>query len=192
MFHKMLSEICSRGSMVRAVRFTSESLPVLIQTARFCPSGTSAPTLFKSSEARPSLSIRPVGLPLRAEICLLYTVLKWNARRVDSTSILLPNSSLFTQAQFKRLCNSNVNGQWFKCKQISIYFYNPGFWQSASVPYWFRVTFSVWLFACYVTRCLSQVHITSSLWIPKNTSNSTVIWTAKSILFACSIHFPPF
>ena len=135
MFHIMLSEICSRGSMVRAVRFKSERLPVLIQTARFCPSGTSAPTLFKSSEAKPSLSIRPVGLPPRAEICLLYTVLKWNARRASSTSVLLPNSSLFTQAQFKLLCNSNVNGQWFKCKQISIYFYNSGFWQSASVPY---------------------------------------------------------
>ncbi len=90
-------------------------------------------TLFKSSEAKPSLSIRPVGLPPRAGICLLYTVLTWNARRVESTSVLLPNSSrlsLFTQAQFKLLCNSNVNGQWFKCKQISIYFCNPGFWQS--------------------------------------------------------------
>ena len=127
MFHKMLSEICSRGSMVRAVRLKSERLPVLIQTVRFCPSGTSAPTLFKSSEAKPSLSIRHVDLPPRAEICLLYTVQKWNARRLESTSVLLPNSSLFTQAQFKRLCNSNVNGQWFKCKQISIYFYNPGF-----------------------------------------------------------------
>ncbi len=29
-------------------------------------------------------------------------------------------------AQFKLLCNSNVNGQWFKCEQISICFYNPG------------------------------------------------------------------
>ena len=135
MFHLMLSEICSRGSMVRAVRFKSERLPVQIQTARFCPCGTSAPTLFKSSEAKPSLSVCPVGLPPRAEICLLYTVLKWNACRVNSASVLLPISSLFTQAQFKRLCNSNVNGQWFKCKQNSIYFYNPGFWQSASVPY---------------------------------------------------------
>ena len=135
MFHIMLSEICSRGSMVRALRFTSERLPVLIQTARFCPSGTSAPTLFKSSEAKPSLSICLVGLAPRAEICLLYTVLKWNAGGELSASVLLPNSSLFTQAQFKRLCNSNVNGQWFKCKQISIYFYNSGFWQSASVPY---------------------------------------------------------
>ena len=135
MFHIMLSEICSRGSMVRALRFKSERLPVLIQAARFCPSGTSAPTLFKSSEAKSSLSNRPGGLPPRAEICLLYTVQKWNARRVNSTSVLLPNSSLFMQAQFKRHCNSNVNGQWFKRKQISIYFYNPGFWQSASVPY---------------------------------------------------------
>ena len=151
MFHIMLSEICSRGSMVRALRSESERLPVLIQTARFCPSGTSAPTLFKSSEAKSSLSNRPGGLPPRAEICLLYTVQKWNARRASSTSVLLPNSSLFTQAQFKRLCNSNVNGQWFKCQQISIYFYNSGFWQSASVPYWFRVTFSIWLLACHAT-----------------------------------------
>jgi hypothetical protein len=135
MFHIMLSEICSRGSMVRALRLTSERLPVLIQTARFCPSGTSAPTLFKSSDAKPSLSICPVGLPPRAEICLLYTAQKWNACRLGSTSVLLPNSSLFTQAQFKRLCNSNVNGQWFKCQQMSLYIYNPGFWQSALVPY---------------------------------------------------------
>ncbi len=67
-------------------------------------------------------------------------------------SVLFPISNLFTQAQFKRLCNSNVNGQWFKCKQISIYFYNPGFWQSAWAPYWFRVTFSVQPFACYDTN----------------------------------------
>jgi hypothetical protein len=121
--------------MVRALRFTSERLPVLIQMARFYPSGTSAPTLFKSSEAKPSLSIRPVGLPPRAEICLLYTVLKWNAGGELSASDLLPNTSLLMKAQFKLLCNFNVNGQWFKCKQISIYFYNSGFWQSASVPY---------------------------------------------------------
>jgi hypothetical protein len=74
-------------------------------------------------------------LPPRAEICLLYTVQKWNAGGELSASVLLPTSSLFTQAHCKRLCNSNVNGQWFKCKQISIYFYNPGFCQSASVPY---------------------------------------------------------
>ena len=47
----------------------------LIQTARFCPSGRSAPTLFKSSEAKPS---RLGGLTPRAEILvwsgLLYTV----------------------------------------------------------------------------------------------------------------------
>jgi hypothetical protein len=42
------------------------------------------------------------------------------------------------QAQFNLLCHGNSNasanlnhdGQWFKCKQISIYFYNPRFWQS--------------------------------------------------------------
>ncbi len=28
--------------------------------------------------------------------------------------------------------------------------------------------------------------------IPKNTTNSIVIWTANCILFPCSIHFPPF
>ncbi len=66
---------------------------------------------------------------------LSYSVQKWNARRVNSTSVLLSISSLFTQAQFKRLCNVIVNGQWFKCKQNSIYFYNSGFWQSTSVPY---------------------------------------------------------
>jgi hypothetical protein len=34
--------------------------------------------------------------------------------------------------------------------------------------------------------------MTSWLWIPKNTTNSIIIWTAKSILFSRSIHFPPF
>ena len=85
------------------------------------PNGVSCPGF------APRLFCQPSGLS--------YSVQKWNARRVNSTSVLLPNSSLFTQAQFKRLCNSNVNGQWFKCQQISIYFYNSGFWQSASVPY---------------------------------------------------------
>ena len=65
MVRQMLSQICSRGSVVRAVRFVSERLLVLIQTARFCPSGTSAPTLFKSSETKPSLSCRHCGLPPR-------------------------------------------------------------------------------------------------------------------------------
>ena len=134
MFQEMLSQICSRGSVVRAVRFLSERLLVLIQTARFCPSGTSAPTLFKSSETKPSLSCRHCGLPPRGYYYFPTVYKKWNTRRVDSTSVLLPTSSLFTQSQFKRRCNCNVIGQCFKCKQISIYFYNPGFWQSASVP----------------------------------------------------------
>ena len=86
---------------------------------------------------------------LRDSFALSYIVQKWNARRKLSTSVLLPTSSLFEQAQFKWLCKCNVSGQWFNCKQISIYFYNSGFWRSASVPYWFRVTFSVRLFACH-------------------------------------------
>ena len=35
MVQEMLSQICSRGSVVRASRFLSERLLVLIQTARF-------------------------------------------------------------------------------------------------------------------------------------------------------------
>ena len=76
MVHEMLSQICSHGSAVRVVRFLSERLLVLIQTARFCPSGTSAPTLFKSLEAKPSLSTHHGGLPPRGQLCLPYTVQK--------------------------------------------------------------------------------------------------------------------
>ena len=48
--------ICSVGSVVRAVRYITKRLPVLIQAVRFCPSGESARTLFKSSESNPTLS----------------------------------------------------------------------------------------------------------------------------------------
>ena len=51
-----ICQICSLGSMVRALRFLSERLPVLIQEVWFCPSGESAPTLFKSSESKLTLS----------------------------------------------------------------------------------------------------------------------------------------
>ena len=141
MVRQMLSQMCSHGSLVRAVRFVIERLRVLIQTARFCPSGTSAPTLFKSSETKPSLSCCHCGLPPRGYYYLPTVYKKWNARPGRWASVLLPTSSLFMQSQFKRRCNCNVNGQCFKCKQISIYFYNSGFWQSASGPYRFRVTF---------------------------------------------------
>ena len=139
MVQQRLSQICSHGSAVRVVRFLSERLLVLIQTARFCPSGTSAPTPYKSSETKPSLSCCHCGLPPRGHYYFPTVYKKWNASRPQasrSTSVLLPTvtSSLFTQSQFTRLCNCNVNGQCFKCKQISICFYNPGFWQSASVP----------------------------------------------------------
>jgi hypothetical protein len=43
-----------------------------------------------------------------------------------------------------------------ECKQISIYFYNSGFWQRATVPYWVRVTFSVRLFARYVGQAAAS------------------------------------
>ncbi len=75
---------------------------------------------------------------------------QWNTCLVNFPSVLLPTSSLLAQSQFKWRCNCNVNGQCFKCKQISIYFYNPGFWQSASVPYWFRVIFSIRPLTCHV------------------------------------------
>jgi hypothetical protein len=184
-WQEMLSQICSHGSMVRAVRFTSEKLPVLMQKAWFCLSGTRAPTLFKSwfktigkccdenttfssgfgyglifgSQTFSFQSDRPGVLPPRADLCSLYTLQKWYARKLESQStrvqILLPNSSLFTQAQFKRLCtttsNCNVNGQWFECKQISIYFYNPGFWPNKLVPCWFLVRVTIWIsvFTCH-------------------------------------------
>ena len=76
MFQEMLSQICSRGSVVRAVRFVSERLLVLIQTARFCPSGTSAPTLFKSSEAKPLSFQSPLWSASERLILLSYSVQK--------------------------------------------------------------------------------------------------------------------
>ena len=56
MFQLFVCQICSLGSVVRAVRYKIERLPVLIQAVRFCPSGESARTLFKSSESNPTLS----------------------------------------------------------------------------------------------------------------------------------------
>ena len=56
LFHQFVCQICSVGSVVRAVRYITERLPVLIQAVRFCPSGESARTLFKSSESNPTLS----------------------------------------------------------------------------------------------------------------------------------------
>jgi len=56
MFQLFVCQICSLGSVVRAVRYITERLPVLIQAVRFCPSGESARTLFKSSESKLTLS----------------------------------------------------------------------------------------------------------------------------------------
>ncbi len=46
--------------------------------------------------------------------------------------------------------------------------------------------------AFQVRNVPARLDMTSSLWIPKNTTNSIVIWMAKSIIFSCLIHFPPF
>jgi hypothetical protein len=75
MFHRMIYDMCGHGSVVRAVRLIRERLPVLIQALCFCPSGVSTPTLFKSSEAKPSLSSRHGGLPLRGQLLLLLLTL---------------------------------------------------------------------------------------------------------------------
>ena len=63
--------------MVRAVRYITERLPVLIQAVRFCPSGESARTLFKSSESNPTLSNKqnsPYAQYLREAQPLLHPV----------------------------------------------------------------------------------------------------------------------
>ena len=75
MFHQQLSDLRSHGSVAGAVRFITERLPVPIQAVCFCPSGVSAPTLFKSSEAKPSLSSRHGGLPPRGQLLLLLLTL---------------------------------------------------------------------------------------------------------------------
>jgi hypothetical protein len=56
LFQIFVCQICSLGSVVRAVRYITERLPVLIQAVCFCPSGESARTLFKSSESKLTLS----------------------------------------------------------------------------------------------------------------------------------------
>jgi hypothetical protein len=56
--HILTYQICIPGLVVRALRFTSERLPVLNQTVCSCQSGKGAPKLFKSSEPKPSLSQR--------------------------------------------------------------------------------------------------------------------------------------
>ncbi len=73
MFHIMLCRICSRGSVVRVLRFISERLPVLIQAVCFCPSGLCAPTLFKPSETKPILT-SPSANPLTI-MALLYAIM---------------------------------------------------------------------------------------------------------------------
>ena len=42
--------------MVRALHYITGRLPVLIQAVCFCPSGECAPTLFKTSESKPTIS----------------------------------------------------------------------------------------------------------------------------------------
>ena len=42
--------------MVRALHYITGRLPVLIQAVCFCPSGECAPTLFKSSESKSTIS----------------------------------------------------------------------------------------------------------------------------------------
>ena len=56
LFQLFVYQICSVGSVFRAVRYITERLPVLIQAVCFCPSGESARTLFKSSESKLTLS----------------------------------------------------------------------------------------------------------------------------------------
>ena len=56
LFQLCVCQICSVGSVVRVVRYITERLPVLIQAVRFCPSGESARTLFKSQESKPTLT----------------------------------------------------------------------------------------------------------------------------------------
>ena len=77
LFHHFVCQICSVGSVVRAVRYITERLPVLIQAVRFCPSGESARTLFKSSESKPTLSNKqnsPQAQYLREAQPLLHPV----------------------------------------------------------------------------------------------------------------------
>ncbi len=73
MFRIMSCQICSHGSVVRALWLISERLPVLIQTVCFCPKGLCAPTLFKSSETKPALTS---GTPINIlhGICMVYTI----------------------------------------------------------------------------------------------------------------------
>ena len=56
LFQQFLSQICRLGSVVRALHYATGRLPVLIQAVCFCPSGNSAPTLFKSLESKPTIS----------------------------------------------------------------------------------------------------------------------------------------
>ncbi len=67
--------------MVRATRYVTERLQVLIQAVCFCPSGESARTLFKSSESNPTLINKQTSphaqcltVPLRGPIPLATSV----------------------------------------------------------------------------------------------------------------------
>ncbi len=63
-----------QSSMVKALCFLSQRLPVQNQSMRFCTSGVCARILFKSSEAKPSLSSRHGGLPPRGQLLLLLNL----------------------------------------------------------------------------------------------------------------------
>ena len=77
LFQSFVCQICSVGSVVRAVRYITGRSPVLIQAVRFCPSGESARTLFKSSESKPTLTNKqnsPLTQSLREAQPLLHPV----------------------------------------------------------------------------------------------------------------------
>jgi hypothetical protein len=87
----------SFGSVVKALRLTSERLPVPIQTVLFCPSGASALNLFISSEAKLAkacLSSRHVSLPPRGKpLLLLKLVFRLLLSKVERSSRYLGERS---------------------------------------------------------------------------------------------------
>ncbi len=137
MFRIFASRISSCGSVVRALRLISVRLPIQIQPVCFCPSGVSAPALFKSSEAKPAPSSHH-GWPASDRQLLLvqelqgqhYSVQKWYAEKVEFSPVKLKWSHLFILVHSSWPAPSHggpaghfsgfVNGQCFNRKLIVI------------------------------------------------------------------------
>jgi hypothetical protein len=108
MFHICSSSTSDCGSVVRALRFKRVRLPVQIESVCFCPSGASAPVIFKSSEAKPAPSSRHGGLPPRDNFLFAGQHFSANFSKSETIGmtvfLYLASSQQLTRDHFSWLC----------------------------------------------------------------------------------------